>query len=60
MPESVKEGATGLHEGSDIGLGASGRAFESRYSDQTLQFSVGKLEGLYFFTVTYKQHLAVH
>ena len=32
--ESAKEGATGLSEGSDIGLGASGRAFESRYSDQ--------------------------
>lgn len=34
MPESVKEGATGLHEGSDIGLGPRDRAFESHYSDQ--------------------------
>ena len=33
MPESVKEGATGLHEGSDIGLGARCREFESPHSD---------------------------
>ena len=34
MPESAKEGATGLHEGSDIGLGPGDRAFEPHYSDQ--------------------------
>ena len=34
MPESAKEGATGLPEGSDIGLGPGDRAFEPHYSDQ--------------------------
>lgn len=34
MPESAKECETGLSEGSDIGLGCRGRAFESRHSDQ--------------------------
>ena len=34
MPESTKEGVTGLSEGSDIGLGPSGREFEPHYSDQ--------------------------
>ena len=34
MPESTKEGATGLPEGSDIGLGARCREFESPHSDQ--------------------------
>ena len=34
MPESAKEGATGLPEGSDIGLGEYDRAFEPHYSDQ--------------------------
>ena len=33
-PESAKEGATGLPEGSDIGLGPGDRAFEPHYSDQ--------------------------
>ena len=33
MLESAKEGARGLSEGSDIGLGAGGREFESRHSD---------------------------
>ncbi len=32
MPESTKEGVTGLSEGSDIGLGPGDRAFESYYS----------------------------
>ena len=32
--ESAKEVVTGLPEGSDIGLGSRGRAFESLYSDQ--------------------------
>ena len=35
--ESTKEGATGLPEGSDIGLGAGGPGFESPHSDQILQ-----------------------
>ena len=34
VPESVKEGATGLSEGLDIGLGAGGPEFESLHSDQ--------------------------
>ena len=34
VPESAKQGATGLAEGSDIGLGPGGRAFEPHYSDQ--------------------------
>ena len=34
VPESAKEGARGLSEGSDIGLGSRGRAFESPHSDQ--------------------------
>ena len=34
MPESAKQGATGLAEGSDIGLGARCREFESPISDQ--------------------------
>ena len=33
VPESVKEGATGLHEGSDIGLGCGDRTFKSCHSD---------------------------
>jgi len=34
--ESTKEGLTGLPEGSDIGLGPSGREFESPISDQNV------------------------
>ena len=34
VPESAKEGARGLSEGSDIGLGAGCRRFESCHSDQ--------------------------
>lgn len=34
MSESAKEGATGLPEGLDIGLGPGDRAFEPHYSDQ--------------------------
>lgn len=37
MPESTKEGVTGLSEGSDIGLGPGDRAFEPHYSDQSPQ-----------------------
>ena len=36
VPESAKKGATGLSEGSDIGLGSRGRAFESPHSGQTM------------------------
>ena len=36
MLESTKEGLTGLPEGSDIGLGPSGRGFEPLHSDQKL------------------------
>ena len=35
MPESAKEGATGLSEGSDIGLGHHFQTFESHIPDQT-------------------------
>ena len=35
VPESAKDGARGLAEGSDIGLGAGCRRFESCHSDQT-------------------------
>ena len=37
MLESTKEDATGLPEGSDIGLGSRDRAFESPHSDQKTQ-----------------------
>lgn len=47
VPESVKEGATGLHEGSDIGLGPSGREFESPISDQSPLKSVD-FRGFFF------------
>ena len=36
MPESAKECARPLAEGSDIGLGPSGREFESPISDQVM------------------------
>ena len=45
--ESAKEGATGLPEGSDIGLGCGSRAFESRHSDQSPLKSVD-FRGLFF------------
>lgn len=47
MLESVKEGTTGLSEGSDIGLGCGSRAFESRHSDQTPLKSVD-FRGVFF------------
>ena len=37
VPESAKEGARGLPEGSDIGLGCGDRTFESCHSDQSPQ-----------------------
>lgn len=51
MPESAKDGARGLAEGSDIGLGPGCREFESRHSDQNRQFSVRKLAVLTFSKV---------
>ena len=48
VPESAKEGARGLSEGSDIGLGPGCREFESRHSDQNRQFSLRKLAVLPF------------
>ena len=35
VPESAKEGETGLSEGSDIGLGQHSQTFESHIPDQT-------------------------
>ena len=42
MPESAKEGATGLAEGSDIGLGQHSQTFESHIPDQTALNEVKK------------------
>ena len=50
MPESAKEGATGLPEGSDIGLGSRGRAFESHYSGQKPS-EIVDFRGLFLFFV---------
>lgn len=50
VPESAKEGATGLPEGSDIGLGAGDRAFEPRYSDQK-PLGIHDLKGLLLFYI---------
>lgn len=50
MPESAKEGVTGLPEGSDIGLGSRDRAFESPHSDQNPLKSVD-FRGFFLFIV---------
>ena len=50
VPESTKEGVTGLSEGSDIGLGPGDRAFEPHYSDQKPSEIVG-FRGLFLFFV---------
>ena len=50
MPESAKEGATGLPEGSDIGLGPGDRAFEPHYSDQNPS-EVVDFRGIFLFLV---------
>lgn len=50
MPESTKEGVTGLSEGSDIGLGPGDRAFEPHYSDQKPSETVD-FRGLFLFFV---------
>ena len=65
MPESTKQGATGLPEGSDIGLGSRGRAFESLYSDQMNEplFSNIFIEKRGFSTwkaLRYKGFLSLH
>ena len=50
MPESTKEGATGLPEGSDIGLGPGDRAFEPHYSDQNPS-EIVDFRGIFLFFV---------
>lgn len=65
MPESAKDGARGLAEGSDIGLGSRGRAFESLYSDQMNEplFSNIFIEKRGFSTwkaLRYKGFLSLH
>ena len=50
MPESAKEGATGLPEGSDIGLGPRGREFESLHSDQNPS-EIVDFRGVFLFFV---------
>ena len=50
MPESAKECDTVLPEGSDIGLGPSGREFESPISDQNPLKSVD-FRGFFLFIV---------
>lgn len=50
MSESAKEGATGLPEGLDIGLGSRDRAFESPHSDQKPS-EIVDFRGLFLFFV---------
>ena len=50
MPESTKEGVTGLPEGSDIGLGPGDRAFEPHYSDQNPS-EIVDFRGIFLFFV---------
>lgn len=50
MPESAKQGATGLAEGSDIGLGPGDRAFEPHYSDQNPS-EIVDFRGIFLFFV---------
>lgn len=50
MPESAKEGVTGLPEGSDIGLGPGDRAFEPHYSDQNPS-EIVDFRGVFLFFV---------
>ena len=51
MPESAKDGARGLAEGSDIGLGARCREFESPHSDQNSAKSFDFAE-FFFISIT--------
>ena len=50
--ESAKEGATGLPEGSDIGLGPRGRRFESCHLDQNKSRKFVRVYGFYYFEYT--------
>ena len=50
VPGSAKQSATGLAEGSDIGLGSRGRAFESHYSGQKPS-EIVDFRGLFLFFV---------
>lgn len=50
VPESTKEGVTGLSEGSDIGLGPGDRAFEPHYSDQNPS-EIVDFRGIFLFFV---------
>ena len=50
MPESAKEGARALTEGSDIGLGPGDRAFEPHYSDQNPS-EIVDFRGIFLFFV---------
>ena len=50
VPESTKEGVTGLSEGSGIGLGPGDRAFESHYSDQNPS-EIVDFRGVFLFFV---------
>ena len=50
MSESAKEGATGLPEGLDIGLGPGDRAFEPHYSDQNPS-EINDFRGIFLFFV---------
>ena len=57
VPESTKESARGLPEGSDIGLGPGDRAFEPHYSDQNSS-EVNDFRGIFLFFVWYKISIA--
>lgn len=50
MPESTKEGVTGLSEGSDIGLGCRGWVFKSPHSDQNPS-EINDFRGIFLFFV---------
>ena len=50
MPESAKECARPLAEGSDIGLGPGDRAFEPHYSDQNPS-EIVDFRGIFLFFV---------
>ena len=57
MPESAKECARPLAEGSDIGLGSRDRAFESPHSDQNPS-EIVDFRGIFLFFVWYKISIA--
>ena len=51
VPESAKEGARGLAEGLDTGLGCRGWVFESPHSDQRTPLKFYDFRGVRFFIV---------